>query len=51
MIKEYETRKFEMLIQAFNDPKYLETLSGLSQLYEDSQAVNLESLEWDEEEE
>ncbi|KNZ54906.1 E1-like protein-activating enzyme G [Puccinia sorghi] len=51
VIKEYETRKFEMLIQAFNDPKYLETLSGLSQLYEDSQAVNLESLEWDEEEE
>jgi len=51
VIKEYETKKFDMLIHAFNDPKYLETLTGLSQLYQDSQGVNLESLEWDEEEE
>ncbi|EFP81641.1 Autophagy protein 7 [Puccinia graminis f. sp. tritici] len=51
VIDEYEKSKFSMLIQAFNDPKYLETLTGLSQLYEDSQQVNLESLEWDDDEE
>ncbi|PLW14810.1 hypothetical protein PCANC_01117 [Puccinia coronata f. sp. avenae] len=50
VITEYETRGFDMLRQAFNDPKYLETLTGLSQLYADSQQVNLESLEWDEDE-
>ncbi|WAR54291.1 hypothetical protein PtB15_3B805 [Puccinia triticina] len=50
VINEYEKSKFSMLLQAFNDPKYLENLTGLSQLYEDSQQVNMESLEWDDDE-
>ncbi|KAI9616735.1 hypothetical protein KEM48_005153 [Puccinia striiformis f. sp. tritici PST-130] len=51
VIEEYQKSKFEMLFQAFNDSKYLENLTGLSQLYKDSWEVNLESLEWDDEEE
>lgn len=51
VIHEYETLKFDMLIKAFNEPKYLENLTGLSKLYEESRQLNLESLEWEEEEE
>jgi ubiquitin-like modifier-activating enzyme ATG7 len=38
-----------MLLKAFNDVKYLETLTGLDKLYEEGQAA-LDSVDWDEEE-
>jgi ubiquitin-like modifier-activating enzyme ATG7 len=46
----YKTQGFDMLLKAFNDAKYLETLTGLDKLYSESEAV-MESLDWDEEEE
>jgi ubiquitin-like modifier-activating enzyme ATG7 len=38
-----------MLLQAFNDQKYLESLTGLDKLFEgeEGEAI-LESVEWDE---
>lgn len=48
VLKAYETLGFEMLLQAFNDEKYLEKLTGLDQLYAEGQAA-LESVDWDEE--
>ena len=37
-----------MLLKAFNDAKYLETLTGLDKLYDEGEGL-LESVEWDEE--
>ncbi|TFK61764.1 E1-like protein-activating [Pluteus cervinus] len=48
VLKEYETKGFDMLLQAFNDQKYLEKLSGLDKLYEEGQKA-LETVDWDEE--
>ena len=39
-----------MLLQAFNDQKYLEKLTGLDKLYSESEAV-MESVDWEEEDE
>jgi ubiquitin-like modifier-activating enzyme ATG7 len=39
-----------MLLQAFNDQKYLEKLTGLDKLYEEGEAA-LESVDWDEDDE
>ena len=36
-----------MLLQAFNDQKFLEKLSGLDKLYEEGQKA-LETVDWDE---
>lgn len=36
-----------MLIKAFNDQKYLETLTGLDKLFEEGEAA-LESIDWEE---
>jgi ubiquitin-like modifier-activating enzyme ATG7 len=36
-----------MLLKAFNDQKYLETLTGLDKLYDEGEAA-LESVDWDE---
>lgn len=35
-----------MLLKAFNETKYLETLTGLDKLYEEGEAA-LESVDWD----
>jgi len=37
-----------MLLKAFNDRKYLETLTGLDKLYDEGEAI-LESVDWDQE--
>lgn len=37
-----------MLEQAFEDAKYLEKISGLSRMYEESEQM-MESVDWDEE--
>ena len=41
-----------MLLQAFNDPKYLEKLTGLDKLQEETRALEeeMEAVEWDEDE-
>lgn len=39
-----------MLSKAFSDAKYLEQLTGLDKLYDESEAA-MESLDWDEDEE
>jgi ubiquitin-like modifier-activating enzyme ATG7 len=39
-----------MLLNAFNDAKYIETLTGLDKLYSESEAA-MESLDWDDEDE
>lgn len=35
-----------MMLKAFNEPKYLETLTGLDKLYEEGQAA-LDNVDWD----
>jgi ubiquitin-like modifier-activating enzyme ATG7 len=47
VVKAYETHGFETLLKAFNDHKYLETLTGLDKLYDEGEAV-LEAVDWDE---
>jgi len=36
-----------MLLKAFNDQKYLESLTGLDKLFDEGEAA-LESVDWDE---
>lgn len=52
VLKAYETQGFDMLVEAFNDYKYLEKLTGLDKLHEESAAAleSMESVEWDEDE-
>jgi ubiquitin-like modifier-activating enzyme ATG7 len=46
VLRAYETQGFSMLLEAFNDTKYLEKLTGLDKLFDDSEAA-LESVDWD----
>ncbi|KIJ43809.1 hypothetical protein M422DRAFT_30685 [Sphaerobolus stellatus SS14] len=48
VLKAYETEGFDMMLKAFNEPGYLEKLTGLDKLHEEGQAA-LENLEWEEE--
>jgi len=48
VLKAYETQGFDMLLKAFNETKYLEKLTGLDKLFDESEAA-LESVEWEEE--
>ncbi|KIK68841.1 hypothetical protein GYMLUDRAFT_34831 [Collybiopsis luxurians FD-317 M1] len=48
VLKAYESQGFDMMLNAFNDPKYLERLTGLDKLYEDGEKA-LEDVEWVEE--
>jgi len=48
VLKAYEEQGFSMLIKAFNDVKYLETLTGLDKLFDEGEAA-LEKVDWDEE--
>ncbi|KAG9102321.1 Autophagy protein 7 [Ceratobasidium sp. UAMH 11750] len=45
VLKEYETRGFEMMLKAFNETGYLEKLTGLDKLHADSEAA-MESVNW-----
>lgn len=47
VIRAYEQEGFAMLLKAFNDPKYLEQLTGLDKLFDEGEAA-LESVDWDE---
>ncbi|TFL02674.1 hypothetical protein BDV98DRAFT_592331 [Pterulicium gracile] len=49
VVKAYETQGFDMLLRAFNDTAYLEKLTGLDKLYEETKAA-MESGDWDVEE-
>ena len=49
MLRAYETEGFDVLLKAFNEPGYLETLTGLDKLYDEGEAA-LEAVGWDEEE-
>lgn len=46
VIKAYETEGFDMILQALNDDKYLQKLTGLDKLYEEGQKA-LEDVDWD----
>lgn len=48
VLRAYETEGFEMMIKAFNDAKYLESLTGLDKLFDEGEAA-LEKVDWDEE--
>ncbi|KAJ1301333.1 hypothetical protein OPQ81_003733 [Rhizoctonia solani] len=45
ILKEYESRGFEMALRAFNETGYLEKLTGLDKLHADSEAA-MESVDW-----
>lgn len=45
VLKEYETRGFDMALRAFNETGYLEKLTGLDKLHADSEAA-MESVDW-----
>ncbi|KAJ4468282.1 hypothetical protein J3R30DRAFT_3688002 [Lentinula aciculospora] len=48
VLQAYESQGFDMMLLAFNDPKYLERLTGLDKLYEDGEKA-LADVEWVEE--
>jgi ubiquitin-like modifier-activating enzyme ATG7 len=50
VLKAYETEGFSMLLKAFNDAKYLETLTGLDKLFQEGEDA-LNSVDWHEEDE
>ncbi|SJL00121.1 related to APG7-component of the autophagic system [Armillaria ostoyae] len=50
VINAYETEGFPMLLNAFNDSKYLEKLTGLDKLFDEGEKA-LQDVEWIEEEE
>ncbi|KAF9268423.1 E1-like protein-activating [Marasmius fiardii PR-910] len=45
VLQAYEREGFDMMVKAFNDPKYLEKLTGLDKLYDDSEKA-LEDVDW-----
>ncbi|TFK37809.1 E1-like protein-activating [Crucibulum laeve] len=47
VLQAYEKDGFDMLVKAFNDQKYLETLTGLDKLFDEGEAA-LEAVDWDE---
>ncbi|KDQ19117.1 hypothetical protein BOTBODRAFT_28607 [Botryobasidium botryosum FD-172 SS1] len=49
VISAYEKEGFEMMLKAFNQPGYLEQLTGLDKLHAEGEAA-LESVDWEEEE-
>lgn len=50
VIDAYYSRGFEMMLDAFNEQKYLEKLTGLDKMYEETEALEA-ALDWDEGEE
>ncbi|KAI0826044.1 E1-like protein-activating [Irpex lacteus] len=49
VLEAYEKGGFDVLLRAFNEPKFLETLTGLDKLYDEGEAA-LDNVEWDVEE-
>ncbi|KJA17472.1 hypothetical protein HYPSUDRAFT_46420 [Hypholoma sublateritium FD-334 SS-4] len=49
VLQAYEKDGFPMLLQAFNDIKYLETLTGLDKLFEEGESA-INDIDWHEEE-
>lgn len=47
MVETFKKEGFDMLLRVFNETDYLEQLTGLDELYKESEAV-LDSLEWEE---
>lgn len=50
VLKAYEEQGFDMLLKAFNEPGFLEQLTGLDKLYNEGDAA-MESVDWEEEDE
>ncbi|KAL4252716.1 Ubiquitin-like modifier-activating enzyme ATG7 [Abortiporus biennis] len=50
VIQAYENEGFDMLLKAFNEPGYLEKLTGLDKLYEEGEGV-LDDVDWEVEDE
>ncbi|PFH53317.1 hypothetical protein AMATHDRAFT_45591 [Amanita thiersii Skay4041] len=50
VIDTYNREGFEMLLKTFNEDQYLEKLTGLDKLYEESEA-EIQGVDWDEEDE
>ncbi|KAG2347636.1 E1-like protein-activating [Suillus weaverae] len=50
VLKAYEEQGFNMLLKAFNEPGFLEKLTGLDKLYNEGDAA-MESVDWEEEDE
>ena len=49
VVEAYQQRGFEMLLQAFNDDKYLESLTGLDKMYAEAEEMEA-ALDWEEDE-
>ncbi|EGG00390.1 uncharacterized protein MELLADRAFT_118051 [Melampsora larici-populina 98AG31] len=47
VVKAYESKGFEMIKEVLNEVKYLEKLTGLDLLYDESEAM-MEKVDWDE---
>lgn len=47
VLKAYETQGFAMLLRAFNETGFLETLTGLDKLHAESEQA-LEAVDWEE---
>ncbi|EIW75651.1 E1-like protein-activating [Coniophora puteana RWD-64-598 SS2] len=50
VLKAYEERGFDMMLEAFNETGYLERLTGLDKLHSEGDAA-FEAVDWDEEDE
>ncbi|KAJ7927610.1 hypothetical protein B0H13DRAFT_1971142 [Mycena leptocephala] len=50
VLKAYETQGFDMILQALNEDKYLQKLTGLDQLYAEGEKA-LQDVDWDVEDE
>lgn len=44
MIKEYEKEGFTFLLKVFNEPHYLEDLTGLTQMHEETVDAEVHSI-------
>lgn len=51
ILEAYRTNAFDLVRQSCEDAKYLERLTGLDKLEEETQALLAEGLDWDEEDE
>lgn len=49
VMDEYTASKFDFLLRVFNESGYLEQLTGLDKLQEESEAA-MEAVDWDEDE-
>ena len=47
MVDAYRSDGFSMLLRAFNEPDFLEHLTGLDELHKESEAV-MDDLDWEE---